>query len=353
MTSPDDERSPDQPDENESGQAEVTPAQRRKRRRFATVFFTVLLVVVLAGGAAVAYYLGRVSRAIDHVSRNSSMMPSDTSSDGSPRPAEPTNTAASGQPMTFVLMGSDSRGADQGRSDSLMVAYLSGDRKDIYLVSFPRDMWVTVPGRGEAKINAAYSWGGPPLTIATLESMLNVRMQHAAVIDFEGFIKLTDVLGGVTVYNSQASASDGYTFPEGEITIQGKQALAYVRERYDLARGDLDRASRQRDVVTAIMKKTLTPETLANPVKFGQTVDTFAACMTVSSELDSKTIRSVATSLRVNPETGIHSLQAPIDGFGTSADGQSIDVVDKAGLAELAKAMQTDTMDAYAKKYGA
>ena len=342
---------PDQQGESAATAADETQ-RRRKGRRFATVFFSVFLALLLVGGGVFAYYLTRVSRAIDHVDRNPSLMPSDTSSDGTPRPAEPTSTTAAGQPMTFVLMGSDSRGSDQGRSDSLMVAYLSGDRKDIYLVSFPRDMWVTIPGRGEAKINAAYAWGGPPLTIATLESMLSTRMQHAAVIDFEGFIQLTEVLGGVTVYNQQASASDGYTFPEGEITIRGKQALAYVRERYDLANGDLDRAGRQRDVVEAIMKKTLTPETIANPVKFGKTVDAFAACMTVSSELDSKTIRSVATSLRINPETGIHSLQAPLDGFGTSSDGQSIDLVDKAGLAELAKAMQTDTMADYAKKYG-
>ncbi|WP_022910955.1 LCP family protein [Aestuariimicrobium kwangyangense] len=351
MTSPDDERAR-LADDGTAEERSAARHQRRKGRRFATVFFSVLLVLLLAGGAVFAYYLTRVSRAIDHVSRNPSIMPSEQGVDGTPRPADPTNRTASGQPMTFVLMGSDSRGSDQGRSDSLMVAYLSGDRKDVYLVSFPRDMWVTVPGKGQAKINAAYAWGGPPLTIATLESMLAVRMQHAAVIDFEGFIKLTDVLGGVSVYNKQASKSDGFTFPEGQITIQGKQALAYVRERHDLQRGDLDRAQRQRDVVQAILKKTMTPETIANPVKFGKTVDTFAACMTVSEDLDSKTIRSVATQLRVNPETGIHSLQAPIDGFGTSKDGQSIDVVDKVGLAELAKAMQTDTMDQYAAKYG-
>ena len=118
---------------------------------------------------------------------------------------------------------------------------------------------------------------------------------------------------------------------------------------------DLVAASRARGIPTALSPSVtpqLTPETIANPVKFGKTVDTFAACMTVSEDLDSKTIRSVATQLRVNPETGIHSLQAPIDGFGTSKDGQSIDVVDKVGLAELAKAMQTDTMDQYAAKYG-
>lgn len=352
MTTPDDERSSDILHGDPGEQQSTNPAQRRKRRKFATVFFSVLLVLLLAGGGVFAYYMTRVTRAIDNVNRNSSMMPSDTTPDGTPRPAEPTNSTAESQPMTFVLMGSDSRGSDQGRSDSLIVAYLSGDRKDLYLVSFPRDMWVTIPGKGEAKINAAYAWGGPPLTIATLESMLQVRMQHAAVIDFEGFIKLTDVLGGVTVHNDQASKTGSYTFPEGEITIQGKEALTYVRERKNLQNGDLDRARRQRDVVTAILKKTMTAETLANPVKFANVVDTFAACMTVSDELDSTAIRSIATSLRVNPDTGIHSLQAPLDGFGTSKDGQSIDVVDKQGLAELAKAMQTDTMDTYAAKYG-
>ena len=168
-------------------------------------------------------------------------------------------------------MGSDSRDASDagaGRSDSLMVMHLAADRKDAYLISFPRDMYVDIPGYGKNKINAAYSFGGPQLAVATLEDLLHSRMDHVAIIDFDGFIGLTEELGGVTVMNEHASKSRGYTFPAGKITIKGDEALAFVRERYELPNGDLDRAERQRLVVKAILEKGLSPETIRNPAKF-------------------------------------------------------------------------------------
>ena len=97
-------------------------------------------------------------------------------------------------------MGSDSLGShDRGRSDVLMLAHVPPGRDAVYVVSFPRDMWVEVPGRGHAKINAAYAYGGDALATRTLESLVGVRMDHAAKIDFEGFTGLTPELGGVTV----------------------------------------------------------------------------------------------------------------------------------------------------------
>lgn len=316
----------------------------------------VALALVLALVSAAGWYLHRIDRAVGSIPRSTGLLPtaSSVAVNGTPmaRPKDPArNSAAAHAPMTFVLMGTDSRGGEQGRSDTLMVAYLPGDRQHAYLVSFPRDMWVPIPGHGTAKINAAYAYGGAPLAVATLEQLTQVRMQHAAVIDFEGFIKLTDVLGGVTVYNPHASASRGYTFPQGTITLRGEQALVYVRERYDLPNGDLDRAARQRAVVTAIIDKILTAGTLGNPNKFSATVDAVAACMTVDAGLTNEVIRTTATSIGFTSGSAVRSIQAPISGFGTSADGQSIDIVDHARLAELARAMQTDTMETYFLKY--
>jgi polyisoprenyl-teichoic acid--peptidoglycan teichoic acid transferase len=80
-------------------------------------------------------------------------------------------------------------------------------------ISFPRDMCVPIPGRGRNKINAAFAFGGPALTVRTLEDLLNTGMDHVALIDFEGFINLTEELGGVTVYNKYPSNSGGSKFP--------------------------------------------------------------------------------------------------------------------------------------------
>lgn len=317
---------------------------RHPVRRVVLILLAVVLVSVLGYGG---YYLLRVNQAMDNLERSETLMPPDES-----RPPEASaNPNAEHDPVTYVLMGSDSRGEDQGRSDTLMVAYLTGDRKNVYLVSFPRDMWVQIPGHGEAKINAAYAFGGPQLTIRTLESLVETRMEHAVSIDFNGFIALTTLLGGVTVNNQHASSSDGYDFPAGEITISGEQALAYVRERYGLPQGDLDRAERQRQVATAIIGKLTTPEILANPNLMGDILNKLADTMTVDSGLSNAEIYNTARQLGFSGTSGVRSLQAPILGFGTSADGQSIDIVDHEKLKELATAMQTDTMDAYYQKH--
>ena len=93
--------------------------------------------------------------------------------------------------MNYVLLGSDSRDPDNagaGRSDTIMVVHLNTKRNQAYIISFPRDMYVDIPGYGKNKINAAYSFGGVPLTVRTLESLTGTRMDHVVLVDFEGFI---------------------------------------------------------------------------------------------------------------------------------------------------------------------
>ena len=218
------------------------------------------------------------------------------------------------------------------------------------MISFPRDMYVPIPGHGKDKINAAFAFGGPPLTVRTVEGLVKTRMDHVALIDFEGFINLTQELGGVTVYNEYASVSQGYNFPVGNITVSGEEALAYVRERKQLPHGDLDRAERQRAVLQAIIAKGLAKETISNPLKFVSFLKGVSRHVTVDDQLTESELRKTALSMRLKP-SDIQSLQAPISGLGTSPTKQSIDIVDQKKLKELAKALQTDQMDKYVTKY--
>lgn len=329
-----------------SDDAPVVPARRgmddepKRRRPWVRVLLIVLGALLTLGVAVAIFYAVSIDRALGGVTRNSTMMPS-----ASTRPEDDTSAGPEG-PLTFVLMGTDAEEGGAARSDSLMVAYLPADRQHLYLVSFTRDMWVTIPGHGKAKINAAYSLGGPALTIQTLESLLNVRMDHAAQIDFDGFIYLTTVLGGVTVYNEHASSTAGFTFPVGWITISGEQALVYCRERKTLPNGDLDRAKRQRDVVSAIVDKLTSPSVIANPITLNKLVGEVAHVVTVDDGLTNSVVYGLARQLKFG-SGAIRSLQAPILGFGTSTDGQSINIVDEAGVAQLAEAMRSDTMEAY------
>jgi polyisoprenyl-teichoic acid--peptidoglycan teichoic acid transferase len=327
------------------------PATKRKRRTWLAAVLTAVALLLVGGLIAGAIYAFSIDRAVnDNLRHSPDQLPAETptAKGEKARPAK-----GSGEAINYVLMGSDSRdvgNAGHGRSDVLMVMHLAADRKSAYMISFPRDMYVPIPGHGKNKINAAFAFGGPQLTVRTLEGLLDTRMDHLALIDFEGFIQLTEELGGVKVYNKYGSVSGGYSFPVGNVTLRGEQALAYVRERHQLPHGDLDRAERQRVVLQAILAKGLAKETVSNPFKFVNFARGVARHVSVDDRLTERELRKTALSLRMSP-SDVHMLQAPISGFGTSSTKQSIDIVDKKQLAQLGKALRNDEMDSYVEKY--
>jgi polyisoprenyl-teichoic acid--peptidoglycan teichoic acid transferase len=265
----------------------------------------------------------------------------------------PPKEAAETGTLNYVLLGSDSRdpgNEGNGRSDTILVVHLNAKRDKAYIISFPRDMWVNVPGYGRNKINAAFAFGGAPLAVSTLEDLTGVRMDHVVLIDFEGFIRLTEDLHGVTVTNKNAFSANGFDYPKGKITVAGEEALWFVRERKSLPGGDLDRAENQRNVIKAIVQKGLSAQVISDPATFIKFVGNVAKHLTVDNDLSDAEIRRTALSLRLTGKD-IQLLQAPISGFDTTGDGQSIDVVDTAKMAELARAMKKDQLSEYVKKY--
>jgi polyisoprenyl-teichoic acid--peptidoglycan teichoic acid transferase len=331
--------------------ADPGTAGQRKRRTWLAAVLTAAALLIVGALIVGTVYAVSIDRAVNgNLQHNSDQLPAETptATGERARPAKRPGTA-----VNYVLMGSDSRdvgNAGHGRSDVLMVMHLAADRKSAYMISFPRDMYVPIPGHGKNKINAAFAYGGPQLTVRTLEGLLNTRMDHVALIDFEGFIKLTEELGGVRVYNKYPSDSGGYRFLVGNVTLRGEQALAYVRERKQLPHGDLDRAERQRVVLRAILAKGLAKETLLNPVKFVYFIRGVSRHVSVDDGLTESKLRKTALSLRLSSDD-VHLLQAPISGLGTSPTKQSIDIVDKRKLAQLAKALRNDEMDEYLETY--
>lgn len=293
-----------------------------------SVFGAFLLVV--GGGAA--YYTSVARGALDSVARSDLL------------PADSEQTDVSTGPVNIVLMGSDSRSQkDGGRSDVLIMLHIPSTRDAAYLVSFPRDMWVDIPGHGKGKINAAYAQGGAPLTVETLQDLLGVKADHAALIDFDGFVQLIDLVGGVTVVNQ----IEGGTFPKGEIHLDGKSALTYTRERKGLPNGDLDRSRRQRQVLVAFAKELVKDGKLADPVLFTELSQKVAPLVTLDKAFSTDALSSLTLSMRPEAASNIGSLMAPISGFGRSKDGQSIDIVNQDGVNELGDALENDQMAAY------
>lgn len=162
---------------------------------------------------------------------------------------------SSGDPLSFLLMGVDARDADRGRTDTLMVITVNPKKNSMKMLSIPRDTRTEIVGRGFLdKINHAYAFGGPEMSIDTVENFLDIPIDYFVTVNMEGFKDIVDALGGVTVHNEFAFSQSGYTFDEGEIFLNGDEALAYSRMRKQDPRGDFGRNDRHRKVVMGMVE---------------------------------------------------------------------------------------------------
>ena len=316
---------------------------KTEKRRNRWLLFSVLgvLVAVLLAGIGIATWYGKSAvDALDNINRDSNLMPTGER----PAPVDPVEGKA---PLNMVLMGSDTRGGERGRSDVLQLLHISGDRQNVFLMSIPRDSYVEIPGRGKAKINAAYSWGGAALAVETMELLLDVPMDNTVLIDFEGFVNVIDALGGVTVVNREESSSRGFDFPKGEITLSGEEALVFVRERKTLSNGDFGRAARQRDVIKAVLGKLASGGVLSDPGRFRESVTELGKNFTVDEGLTNDNIIRLGWELKGVSPSDIKSFQIPTAGFGWTDDRQSIVLLDEDKLDELRTALRADDMLAF------
>lgn len=329
----------------ESPAGDNAPEPKRRRVLLKILIGIAALLVAVIGAGLL--YAATIDRSLTKNLNRGVELPTEESSARPPKEAQETGT------LNYVLLGSDSRdpgNQGNGRSDTIMVVHLNAKRTKAYIISFPRDMYVNIPGYGRNKINAAFAFGGPQLAVRTLESLTGVRMDHVVLIDFQGFIRLTEDLHGVTVTNKTAFSAHGFHYPKGKITIAGDEALWFVRERKLLPGGDLDRAENQRNVIKAIVEKGLSAKVISDPATFVTFIGNVAKHLTVDNGLTESEIRRAALSLRLTGED-IELLQAPISGFGTTGEGQSIDVVDTAKMSEMSTALKKDKLADYMKKY--
>lgn len=210
------------------------------------------------------------------------------------------------------------------RSDAIMMVHLSEDFSSAQVVSIPRDSYVPIEGHGRNKINAAFSFGGPSLLARTVEDVTDVRVDHVFVTDFEGYKGITEIIGGVMVYIPEESVANPRSPLEaGWQRIEGEDALFYVRQRYDLPRGDFDRVQRQQNVIRAIVERSTRWSILANPFKVTALVDEIAAHLAVDSSVTNAKLRDLALGARNLRLSDVQFATVPNSGSAT-VDGASI-----------------------------
>ena len=228
-------------------------------------------------------------------------------------------------PFSVLLLGVDEREDDRGRSDTMVVMTVNPETQSTKMVSIPRDTYTEIIGRGTTdKINHAYAFGGIEMSMNTTENLLDIPIDYVVQVNMEGFEDIVDAVDGVTVNNSLAFDN----FPEGEIELNGEQALDYVQMRKQDPRGDFGRQDRQKQVIQGIMKKGASINSLWNYKDIfdalGQNVRTN---MTFDEMVD----------VQRNYQDAVMNVDQMIveDGYGETINGIWYYMMDDAELAEI------------------
>ncbi|MFH9084242.1 LCP family protein [Streptomyces sp. NPDC017673] len=269
-----------------------------------------------------------------------------------------------GDGTNYLIVGSDSRegmskedekklhtgGAEGKRTDSMMILHV-GDNGDT-LISLPRDSDVVVPSyRGStsgktypaqgrhAKLNATYAEDGPTLLVRTIEANTGLRIDHYVEIGFQGFASIVDAVGGVEIdidkgFKDKWSGAD---FKAGKQTLNGQQALAFVRTRHAFAASDLQRTKNQQKFLAALAHQVATPSTILNPFKFYPTMGAGLDSLIVDKDMSLWDLGSMFWAMKgVNGGDGT-SMNMPISG---SVGGNL--VWDKAKVKTLVNELNND-----------
>ncbi|MEU4686133.1 LCP family protein [Streptomyces xinghaiensis] len=252
-----------------------------------------------------------------------------------------------GEGTNYLIVGSDSReglsaedqkrlhtGRVEGkRTDSMMILHV-GDNGST-MVSLPRDSYVTIPdftgsesgkdfpASGPAKLNASYSKDGAPLLVRTVEFNTGLKIDHYAEIGFGGFAEIVDAVGGVEmdIPRDLKEKNSGIDLKKGRQTLDGEQALAFVRQRYGLAGGDLDRTKNQQKFLSALASQTASPSTVLNPFKLYPVMGAGLDTLIVDEDMSLFDLASMFWAMKDVTGGGGKQMNMPIAG---SAPGGSL-----------------------------
>ena len=244
--------------------------------------------------------------------------------------------------LNYLVVGSDSREgltpaqlrrlkvgstavAAGGRSDTMFLVHISKSRDAAFIISLPRDTLVQVPAHisqdgtrqipeRPGKLNASFAFGGAPLLIQTIEKMTNLKIDHYVEISFAGFTGVVDALGGIEVC-SKVPINDPKSYlvmSAGTHTLDGLEALKYVRTRDFDGRGDIGRMERQQQFVSAVLRKATSTGVLLNPIKLANFYNATISTVKMDEGLDKNDLLTLAKQMRNLSSGNIRTLTVPI-----------------------------------------
>lgn len=296
------------------------PPQKKKRRwSFVQKGLITLLVLAILGVFGTVAYVMWTEGKIDRIPGSDLL----------------SLTAAGSEPETFLIVGTDDRtdlpeewddkfGSIGGRrTDVMMVAHLvPGER--IQLLSIPRDLKVEIPGHGTNRVNAAYVFGGPDLLVETIQQETGIPINHYVEIDFGGFGRIVDSLGGVTMNFPEAArdGKSGLQVEAGTQTLDGEMAVAYARSRhYEVQRdgnwtsdatGDINRTQRQQEILVRLFDQVTSPSSAFNLPTF---LPVFADQITANEGLSLGVMSEIARAALGLRSGDIERATLPVENF--------------------------------------
>ena len=257
--------------------------QFKRRQLVARIFSVILSVITIATIVFGLYALNRGLGAVDGMTTDKNAVQVDTS-----------------KSFNVFISGIDSYGdiSTKSRSDVNILATVNPDTRNILLTTIPRDAYVKIPLGGNNQYDKLTHAGiyGVEASMGSVANLLDTKVDAYVRINFTSFIESIDGIGGVTINNPTAFTSYGESFPAGEITLDGKRALVYSRERKNLAAGDIDRGKNQARVIQGVVDKISSSSSLG---EYNSFLDILSD--SVQTNLSSGTIRALINQQLANP----------------------------------------------------
>jgi LCP family protein required for cell wall assembly len=317
--------------------ARITAGRRARQQRALAIACGAVSIVVLlvaGGGWALTSYIN------DHVGRVN---------------AGTAGTPSSG-PLNILVAGVDVRSglspAQQARlhvghaissnSDTMMIVHVPADHSSVSVVSLPRDSWVDIPGHGMNKINAAFGLGGPKLMVRTVEHDTGLTINDYVEVDFPGFVKVVNALGGVNICLPYA-VNDPYSglhMPAGQHHVYGLTALEFVRDRHSFALSDLARISDQQQLLSSLLSEAISSGTLANPLKLSHFLSAATGAVKVDQRLN---VTVLADQLRGISPSHVTFMTVPLSNLNyQTPTGESAVLWDAGAAAKIFAELKAD-----------
>lgn len=274
--------------------------------------------------------------------------------------------------VNYLIVGSDTReglsreeikrlrvgGTDVAagkRSDTMLLIHISKKRDKAAIISIPRDSYALIPEHNNSqgklipaaysKINSSYNWGGAPLLIETLENMSGIRIDHYVELNFVGFVRMVDALGGVEICTKKDidDPKSHLTLPAGTHVLDGVDSLKFVRTRVFDGLGDLGRMKRQQEFASAMLRKATSAGVLLNPVKMVDFINSALDSVVTDEGLSQGDLLTLGKQLRNLSASNVRTLTIPLKYYNYNKNGVSAAVLwDPVLASELFERIKND-----------